>query len=59
MGPASPYQPQRDMEGYYSLLQAGTELENTLQREYSSHTDSSCVLGVSLKGHHPAMHLLV
>ncbi|MCJ8734061.1 hypothetical protein PDJAM_G00231090 [Pangasius djambal] len=32
MGPASPYQPQRDMEGYYSLLQAGTELENTLQQ---------------------------
>ncbi|XP_046705882.1 proto-oncogene DBL isoform X4 [Silurus meridionalis] len=32
MGPASPPQPQRDMEGYYSLLQAGTELENTLQQ---------------------------
>ncbi|XP_060783764.1 proto-oncogene DBL isoform X2 [Neoarius graeffei] len=32
MGPASPHQPQRDMEGYYSLLQAGTELENTLQQ---------------------------
>ncbi|XP_062855893.1 proto-oncogene DBL [Trichomycterus rosablanca] len=32
MGPASPLQPQRDMEGYYSLLQAGSELENTLQQ---------------------------
>ncbi|XP_036424986.1 proto-oncogene DBL [Colossoma macropomum] len=31
MGPASPHQPQKDMEGYYSLLQAGSELENTLQ----------------------------
>ncbi|XP_058252256.1 proto-oncogene DBL isoform X1 [Hemibagrus wyckioides] len=32
MGPGSPLQPQRDMEGYYSLLQAGTELENILQQ---------------------------
>ncbi|KAL6480217.1 hypothetical protein MHYP_G00112500 [Metynnis hypsauchen] len=31
MGPASLHQPQKDMEGYYSLLQAGSELENTLQ----------------------------
>ncbi|KAI4885361.1 hypothetical protein NFI96_014333 [Prochilodus magdalenae] len=31
MGPASPHQPQKDMEGYYGLLQAGSELENTLQ----------------------------
>ncbi|XP_060740959.1 proto-oncogene DBL [Tachysurus vachellii] len=32
MGPGSLLQPQRDMEDYYSLLQAGTELENTLQQ---------------------------
>ncbi|TSS60346.1 Guanine nucleotide exchange factor DBS [Bagarius yarrelli] len=32
MGPGCPLQPQRDMEGYYSLLQAGTVLENTLQQ---------------------------
>lgn len=38
MGPASPQQPQTDMEGYYSFLQAGSELENTLQREYFTNT---------------------
>ncbi|KAF4091314.1 hypothetical protein AMELA_G00035580 [Ameiurus melas] len=32
MGPGCPPQPQRDMEGYYGLLQAGTVLENTLQQ---------------------------
>ncbi|XP_026874958.2 proto-oncogene DBL isoform X2 [Electrophorus electricus] len=31
MDPASPHEPQ-DMEGYYSLLQAGSELESTLQQ---------------------------
>ncbi len=34
MGSASPQEPEKDMEGYYNLLQAGSELENTLQREY-------------------------
>ncbi|KAG9272670.1 proto-oncogene DBL isoform X1 [Astyanax mexicanus] len=32
MGPDPPHQPQKDMEGYYSLLQAGSELESTLQQ---------------------------
>lgn len=36
MGSASPLEPEKDMEGYYNLLQAGSELENTLQREYMS-----------------------
>lgn len=35
MGSASPQEPEKDMEGYYNLLQAGSELENTLQREYT------------------------
>jgi len=34
MGSASPHEPLKDMEGYYNLLQAGSELESTLQREY-------------------------
>ncbi|KAK7138068.1 hypothetical protein R3I94_013640 [Phoxinus phoxinus] len=32
MGSASPQEPQKDMEGYYNLLQAGSELESTLQQ---------------------------
>ncbi|XP_043113542.1 proto-oncogene DBL isoform X1 [Puntigrus tetrazona] len=32
MGSASPQEPEKDMEGYYNLLQAGSELENTLQQ---------------------------
>lgn len=35
MGSTSPQEPQKDMEGYYDLLQAGSELESTLQREYT------------------------
>jgi len=34
MGSASPHEPLKDMEGYYNFLQAGSELESTLQREY-------------------------
>lgn len=36
MGSASPQEPLKDMEGYYNLLQASSELESTLQREYMS-----------------------
>ncbi|XP_042626483.1 proto-oncogene DBL-like [Cyprinus carpio] len=32
MGSASPQEPEKDMEGYYNLMQAGSELENTLQQ---------------------------
>ncbi|XP_077092349.1 proto-oncogene DBL isoform X2 [Siphateles boraxobius] len=32
MGSASLQEPQKDMEGYYNLLQAGSELESTLQQ---------------------------
>ncbi|XP_055033962.2 proto-oncogene DBL isoform X1 [Misgurnus anguillicaudatus] len=32
MGTASGQEPQKDMEGYYNLLQAGSELESTLQQ---------------------------
>ncbi|XP_016423394.1 guanine nucleotide exchange factor DBS-like [Sinocyclocheilus rhinocerous] len=32
MGSASPQEPEKDMEGYYNLLQAGSKLENTLQQ---------------------------
>ncbi|XP_057204860.1 proto-oncogene DBL isoform X1 [Triplophysa rosa] len=32
MGSTSPQEPQKDMEGYYNLLQAGSELESTLQQ---------------------------
>lgn len=35
MGSASPQEPEKDMEGYYNLMQAGSELENTLQRKYT------------------------
>lgn len=41
MGSASPQEPQKDMEGYYNLLQAGSELESTLQREYTSPVNPS------------------
>lgn len=52
MGPASlqeeteqEQEPGGEMECYHSLLQAGSQLENTLQREYLSCTAPSLVYG--------------